>query len=68
MIPDELRKAIAELYLTRYKRIILWGSGINPLPVQFDALYTELSWVKVHRLAEDMERDDLKHYWDMFVR
>ena len=23
MIPDELRKAVAELYLSRYKRIIL---------------------------------------------
>ena len=34
MIPDELRKAVAEFYLSRYKRIILWGSGINPVPVQ----------------------------------
>ena len=68
MIPDELRKAVAELYLSRYKRIILWGSGINPVPVQFDALYTDMSWVKVDRSEEIMERDDLKNYWDMFVR
>ena len=66
MIPDELRKAVAELYLSRYKRIILWGSGINPLSVQFDPLYAEMNWVKGDR--EDMERNDLKHYTDMFVR
>ena len=68
MIPDELRKAVAQLYLSQYKRIILWGSGINPVPVQFDALYTDMSWVKVNRSEEIMERDDLKNYWDMFVR
>ena len=68
MIPDELRKAVAELYLSRYKRIILWGSGINPVQAQFDALYTDMSWVKVDRSEEIMERDDLKNYWDMFVR
>ena len=67
MIPDELRKAVAELYLSRYKRIILWGSGINPAPVQFDALYTDMSWVKVNRAEEAMESSDLKHYTDMFV-
>ena len=67
MIPDELRKAVAELYLSRYKRIILWGSGINPAPVQFDALYTDMSWVKVNRAKEAMESSDLKHYTDMFV-
>ena len=68
MIPDELRKAVAELYLSRYKRIILWGSGINPVRAQFDALYTEMSWVKIDRSEAIMERDDLKNYWDMFVR
>ena len=68
MIPDELRKTVAELYLSRYKRIILWGSGINPVQAQFDALYTDMSWVKVNRSEEVMERDDLKNYWDMFVR
>ena len=68
MIPDELRKTVAEMYLSRYKRIILWGSGINPVPVQFDALYTDMSWVKVDRSREVMERDDLNNYWDMFVR
>ena len=68
MIPDELRKTVAELYLSRYKRIILWGSGINPVQAQFDALYTDMSWVKVDRSEEVMERDDLKNYWDMFVR
>ena len=68
MIPDELRKAVAELYLSQYKRIILWGSGINPVPVQFDALYTDMSWVKVNRSEEVMESNDLEHYTDMFVR
>ena len=68
MIPDELRNAVAELYLSRYKRIILWGSGINPVCAQFDALYTDMSWVKIDRSEEIMERDDLKNYWDMFVR
>ena len=67
MIPDELRKVVAELYLSRYKKIILWGSGINPVNVKFDALYTEMSWVKVNRSEEVMEKD-LDHYTDMFVR
>ena len=67
MIPDDLRKAVAELYLSRYKRIILWGSGINPVPVQFDALYTDMCWVKVNRSEEVMESSDLEHYTDMFV-
>ena len=68
MIPDELRQAVAELYLSRYKRIILWGSGINPVPVQFDALYTDMIWVKVNRSEDVMEIKDLEHYTDMFVR
>ena len=68
MIPHELRKAVAELYLSQYKKIILWGSGINPTPVKFDALYTEMSWVKVNRQEEVMEKNDLEHYTDMFVR
>ena len=34
MIPDELRKAVVELYQSRCKRMILWGSGINPVPIQ----------------------------------
>ena len=68
MIPDELRMAVAELYLSRYKRIILWGSGINPVPAQFDALYTDMSWVKVNRSEDVMENNDLEHYTDMFVR
>ena len=67
-IPDELRKAVAELYLSRYKRIILWGSGINPVSVQFDALYTDMSWVNVSRSENVMESSDLEHYTDIFVK
>ena len=67
MIPDELRKALADFYVTDEKKIILWGSGINPAAVKFDALYTEMSWVKFNRSEEVMESNDLEHYTDMFV-
>ena len=67
MVPNELRQAVAKLYLSRYKRIILWGTGINPVPVKFDSLYTDMSWVKVNRASEVME-GDLCHYTDMLVR
>ena len=61
----ELRNTLADVYLSRYKRIILWGSGINPVPAQFDSLYTEMTWVNN---TIEAERTEMEHYTDAVVR
>ena len=67
-IPSGLRIALASHYLSRYKKIILWGSGVNPAPVEIDALYTDMEYVKVKRAASVQEQQELTHYTDMLVR
>ena len=66
-IPSGLRIALASQYLSSYKKIVLWGSGINPAPVDFDSLYTDMQYVRIHRAAKDQEGRDLNHYSDMLV-
>ena len=66
-IPSGLRIALASHYLTRYKKIVLWGSGINPVPAEFDALYTDMQYVRIHRAASHLEGDSLDHYTNMLV-
>ena len=66
-IPSDLREQVADLYLSRYKKIILWGTGFDPTADKFDALYTDMSWVKVDRKTSNMEQEDLTHYTDMLV-
>ena len=67
-IPSGLRIALASHYLSRYKKIILWGSGINPASVEIEALYTDMQYVRIHRAATHQEGLDLNHYTDMLVR
>ena len=67
-IPSKLREQVADLYLSRYKKIILWGTGFDPTSDKFDALYTDMSWVKVDRKTSNMEQEDLSHYTDMLVK
>ena len=67
-IPSGLRIALASYYLSRYKKIVLWGSGVNPAPVEFDALYTDMEYVKIKRAASVQEHQELTHYTDMLVR
>ena len=62
-----LRIALASHYLSRYKKIILWGSGINPASVDFDSLYTDMEYVKIERAASVQECQDIKHYTNMLV-
>ena len=66
-IPEELRTKVANLYLSRYKKIILWGTGVNPTATDFDSVYTDMTWLKVNRDAAVMEQSDLSHYTDLFV-
>ena len=66
-IPSKLRKEVADLYLSRYRKIILWGTDVNTVTESFDALYTDMSWVKVNRGLQVTEQEDLKHYLDMLV-
>ena len=66
-IPSKLRKEVADLYLSRYRKIILWGTDVNTVAESFDALYTDMSWVKVKRGLQVTEQEDLKHYLDMLV-
>ena len=66
-IPTNLREDVADLYLSRYKKIILWGTGFDPTSEKFDALYTDMTWVKVDRKSQDLEHEDLQHYTDMLV-
>ena len=66
-IPTGLRIALASHYLRQYRNIILWGTGINRTPVKFDALYTDLQYVQIHRSASDLEGRDLNHYTEMLV-
>ena len=67
-IQSGLRIALASHYLSRYKKIILWGSGVNPASIEFDALYTNMQYVKVKRAASVQECQQLTHYTDMLVR
>ena len=67
-IPSGLRIALANHYLSRYRNIVLWGSGVNPAPVKFDSLYTDMQYVRIHRAASDQEGLDLNHYTEMLVR
>ena len=67
-IPSGLRIALASHYLSRYKKIVLWGSGINPASVEIEALYTDMQYVRIHRAATHQEGRDLNHYTDMLVR
>ena len=67
-IPSGLRIALASHYLSRYRNIVLWGSGINPAPVKFDSLYTGMQYVRIHRAASVQEGNDLQHYTEMLVR
>ena len=66
-IPAKLREEVADLYLSRYKNIIHWGTGFNPTSDKFDSLYTDMTWVKVNRNNQDLEHEDLLHYTDMLV-
>ena len=66
-IPKDLRTKVANLYLSRYKKIILWGTGVNPTATDFDSVYTHMTWLKVNRDAAVMEKSDLSHYTDLFV-
>ena len=63
-----LRLKLAAYYLSRYRNIVLWGTGINPAPVKFDSLYTDMQYVRIHRAASDREGNNLKHYTEMLVR
>ena len=65
--PNMLRKDVAGLYLSRYKKMVLWGTDINTTAEKFDALYTDMSWLKVSRGAKDIEQQNLTHYLDMLV-
>ena len=67
-IPSGLRIALASHYLSRYKRIILWGSGTERTSVNFDALYTDMEYVKIHRTLNLQKTHDLKHYTEILVR
>ena len=67
-IPNELRIALASHYLSTYRNISLWGSDDNPAPVEFDALYTDMEYVKINREANVQEERDLNHYIEMLVR
>ena len=67
-IPSGLRIALASHYLSRYKKIILWGSGTKRASVKFDSLYTDMEYVKIHRAPNHLETHDLKHYTEMLVR
>ena len=67
-IPSGLRIALASHYLSRYKKIVLWGSGINPASVEIEALYTDMQYVRIHRAATYQEGRDLNHYTEMLVR
>ena len=66
-IPKDLRTKVANLYLSKYKKIILWGTGVNPTATDFDAVYTDMTWLKVNREVAVMEQSDLSHYTDLFV-
>ena len=66
-IPGELRIKVANMYLSRYKKIILWGTGVNPTATDFDSVYTDMTWLKVNRDAAVMGQSDLSHYTDLFV-
>ena len=66
-IPEDLRTKVADLYLSRYKKIILWGTGVNPTATDFDSVYTDMTWLKVNREAAAMEQTDLSHYTELFV-
>ena len=66
-IPSGLRIALASHYLSRYKNIVLWGSGVNPAPAKFDSLYTDMQYVRINRAAGDQEGNKLKHYTEMLV-
>ena len=46
----------------------MWGSGTNRASVNFDALYTDMEYVKIHRAPSHQETYNLKHYTDMLVR
>ena len=66
-VSNKLRKEVAGLYLLKHKNIVLWGTDLNTTAEKFDALYTDMSWVKVKRGAKDIEQQNLKHYLDMLV-
>ena len=48
--------------------MILWGTGFDLTSEKFDALYTDMTWVKVDRKSQDLEHEDLQHYTDMLVK
>ena len=52
---------LARHYLAKYRHIILWGTGINPENVKFDAIYTDLTWKE----RKDQKQKVLTHYTDM---
>ena len=54
--------------MSRYRNIVLWGTGINPAPVKFDSLYTDMQYVRIHRAASEQEGKGLQHYTEMLVR